>query len=355
MNIVTDVCYQYTESDDKSMIKRYGKEVDMRTINRDLDQIKETAKNARKRMDIYTKFGKQRDKCPMCGSMEARKFLKVYDKYQYLQCKNCGGLYLEEYPNIEEMYSSNDMVALTTEYIDNDIFYKRLNMISKPKVDFVMDICKENGLSIKFWLDVGCGGGEIPYYLIHELGIKAEGIETNPLEIQFARDKGITVYEKYVDIHETDQEINAIINRQDCVSIINMLEHVEEPAELIAFLHQKMEKDTVLVFEVPKHPALASFANMTSKDNIYRHITPPVHLQIFSIDAIQIMLENKFEVLATWEFGQGFNDLLHNAMILSEQDENQLYIDLQRCSNKIQKAIDECGYGDQIVVVAKKK
>lgn len=336
------------------MIKRYGKEVDMRTINRDLNKIKENAKNARKRLDIYTKFGGQRDRCPMCGSTQANHFLKIYDKYQYLQCQICGGLYLENYPSIEEMYSSNDVVALTTEYIDNDIFCKRVDMISKPKVDFVLDVCKENGIKVNTWLDIGCGGGEIPYYLTYELGISAKGIETNPLEIQFARDKGITIYEKYIDIHEQDQEINAIINKQDCISTINMLEHVEEPAGFIDFFYKNMKEEAVLVFEVPKHPALASFANMTSKDNIYRHITPPVHLQIFSIESINDMLKNKFEILATWEFGQGFNDLLHNAMILSGQEENQLYIDLQKCSNQIQKAIDECGYGDQVIVVAKR-
>ncbi len=336
------------------MIKKYGKEIDMRAINRDLNKIKQTAQNARKRLDIYTNFGGQREKCPMCGSTKSSLFLKIYNQYQYLQCIDCGGIYLEKYPNIEEMYSSNEITALSSEYVDNNIFDTRMNMISKPKVDFVLEVCKNNNFSINRWLDVGCGGGEIPYYLNSKLGIHAEGLETNPLEIKFVREKGITVHDKFINIHEKDKELDEIINHQDCISTINMLEHVEEPMEFINYFYHNMKDNAILVFEVPKHPALASFANMTSKDNIYRHITPPVHLQLFSIEAINIMLKNKFEILATWEFGQGFNDLLQNAMILSEQDENELYNDLQNNSNKIQKVIDECGYGDQIIIVAKK-
>ena len=57
---------------------------------------------------------------------------------------------------------------------------------------------------------------------------------------------------------------------------------------------------------------------------------------------------------AASDFAEVYVELLQNAMILSEQDENELYNDLQNNSNKIQKVIDECGYGDQIIIVAKK-
>lgn len=336
------------------MIKKYGKEIDMRKVNRNLENIKQTINNTRRRIDMYGNIETKRDHCPMCGCNKATPFFKVYDKFEYLQCEGCKGLYLINYPNIRTMYSNNDMNALTVEYIDESIFNERVNMISKPKVEFVLDVCRNESLSLKSWLDIGCGGGEIPYYLKKEVGIEAAGLETNPMEVEFVRNHGITVYEKYIDLDEEDTETSKIMGQYDCVSSIMMLEHVEEPEHLIDYYHHHMKENAILVIDVPKHPSLASFANMTSKDNIYRHITPPVHLQIFTIESIEHMFLNKFQILATWEFGQGFNDLLNNAIILSSQNETPLYSELQSCSNKVQKAIDECGYGDEIFVVAKR-
>lgn len=338
-----------------NMQQRYGKDVDMRSIKRDLENVKDSVIRVRKRLDRYNEICEKRKCCPMCGVDEGRIFITIYEKYRYYQCENCGGLYLAEYPSTEEMYSSYDMDALFDEYISDDIFAKRVEMISKPKVEWILEVCKDNSIRINSWLDIGCGGGEILYYLAENTSVKTTGLESNPLEVDFARNKGLNIYKCFIVPSENRKEITDIICENDCVSAINMLEHVENPVEFINYFYDNMKDNSILVFEVPKHPALASFANLTSKDNIYRHITAPVHLQIFSLDAINLMLEGKFEIIAMWEFGQGFNDLLHNAMILSGQEENELYIELQKHSNKIQKAIDESGFGDQIIVVAKKK
>lgn len=115
------------------------------------------------------------------------------------------------------------------------------------------------------------------------------------------------------------------------------------------------EGKNILTFEVPRHPSLASFANLTCDHAVYRHIVSPVHLQIFSEKSLDNLLGNKFNIIGKWEFGQGYTDLLNNAMILSNKEENSLYMDLMNLNNKIQPIFDESGYADQMLIVAQKK
>ena len=138
------------------------------------------------------------------------------------------------------------------------------------------------------------------------------------------------------------------------ISLINVLEHIKNPIGLVNDLYDRMHRGAMMVFEVPRHPSVASLANLTHHSIIYRHITPPVHLQIFSDKAINMILEGKFRLLGKWEFGQGFTDLINYAMISSDTHENELYDEVMKASNSIQFAIDKAGLADQILVIAQK-
>ncbi len=122
----------------------------------------------------------------------------------------------------------------------------------------------------------------------------------------------------YIDLKCENSQINRIINRNDVVSFFNVLEHMEDPKRFIDYIYNNMHDNAVMVFEVPRHPSIASFANMTYCNIIYRHITSPGHLQVFSEKSIAMLLQDKL------------NDL----------------------SNTIQPIFDEEGLADQILVVA---
>lgn len=166
--------------------------------------------------------------------------------------------------------------------------------------------------------------------------------------------KELDVYKKYIDVNNEAAEVTDLINSNDIVSLFNVLEHIEEPTKYVEYLYTRMKKGSYLIIEVPKHPSLGSFANLTSMDNIYRHIVPPIHLQIFSIKSLEILLGSKFEIVATWEFGQGFMDVINNAMIISETQPCDLYNMILDKSDSIQKTIDEAGLSDQILIIARK-
>ena len=279
-------------------------------------------------------------------------FVSVWGTYHYYQCRRCGAIFLHNLPDVKKLYVSSH-TANGTIYIDDSVYRQRVKMISEPKVKFVLEVCKNYAKEVVQWLDIGCGGGEILTYL-KGTGVKGIGIESDEDEVAFASSHELEVYNHYIDLAEEDQMTNDLIRSSDVVSCINVIEHIENPVEFVKYICDHMKTRGVFVFEVPRHPSMASFANQTCPDAAYRHIDPPIHLQIFSEDSLSYLLDERFEIIGKWEFGQGYTDLINNAMILSGLEESNLYIDLMNLSNRIQPIIDEAGFADQMLVVAQK-
>lgn len=167
--------------------------------------------------------------------------------------------------------------------------------------------------------------------------------------------KGLEVHNLFIDIEKENEKTRELLEESDIVSFFNVLEHMVNPKGFLDFIGKRMHPGAVLALEVPRHPSAASFANLTCKNQVYRHIDPPIHLQIFSGDSLGRLLEDQFEIQGKWLFGQGYSDLISNAMLLSGEQENELYHRLMDLSNTIQPVFDRNGLADQILLVARKR
>lgn len=254
-------------------------------------------------------------------------------------------------PDYQRMYQGNDKVNGDF-YIDEDIYNDRIDMIANPKIDWILNVCEQEKLNPQMWLDVGSGGGEI-IYALREKGIHGIGIESDLLEYSFSKGKGVDVRNLRVDFK--NEEVAALIHQADLISFFNVLEHVPDPQKFIDYIHDNMKSGTVLVCEVPRHPSLASYANVTGRDFSYRHIVPPIHLTVFSERGLEHILADRFIVLGKWCFGQGYVDVINNALLWSKEEKGKLYERVINISNEVQEVIDACGLADQVMVVVKKK
>ena len=337
------------------MLIKYGKPMQMRKISRNLGTIRNMIDEDRKRSEECYKEPMEGDapRCRICGGGYSDLFVSVWGKYHYYLCKTCGAVFLHNLPDIKKLYAS-DHTANGSFYIDESVYMQRVRLISEPKVRFVLEACEQAGCPVRQWLDIGCGGGEILTYL-KNTKIEAVGIESDPDEVRFASEHGLRVYHYYIDLTKEEKEINDLISTSDIISCINVIEHVEEPVRFVKYICDRMKAGSVFVFEVPRHPSLASFANQTCPNAVYRHIVPPIHLQVFSEKSLIYLLGEQLEIIGKWEFGQGYTDLINNAMILGGLEESELYVSLMNISNRIQPVIDEAGYADQMLVVARKK
>jgi len=333
-------------------LRKYGKEIDMRQINRDLDNIKKMKEDRKESSLKYlNKFNpNQKIMCPICKSPEYEHYVNIYG-YQYCECQHCKSIFLANLPNTEKMYQGSEDVTVE-HYVNKDIFNKRKELISKPKLDFVLE-CLENK-TIDTWVDIGCATGELLSY-VKDMGIEAIGIESDEREVKFAREFcGLNIIEGYVDSKNPNSKIINAVNKASIISFINVLEHIPTPIDFIEDLYKYSNDECILVFEVPRHPSLASFSNLVSHDAVYRHMVPPQHLQIFTEKGIEELLKDKFKVISTWGFGQGFFDLMTESAINGNLDNTELYNQLIDKSNEIQKVIDEVGFSDTMIFICEK-
>lgn len=336
------------------MVTKYGKPVQMRQINRNLDGIKKMIDSAHQKSDecYVPPVEGSAPRCRICGSENAELFVSIWGKYHYYECEKCGSVFLYNLPDVKKLYTGHE-TATGTLYTNDAVFEQRVNMISAPKVHFVLDTCEESKIPVSQWLDIGCGGGEILRYL-QTTNIRAIGIESDENEINWAIKKGLNVIKHYIDIEDDNAEINKLIRGSDVVSAFNVIEHIADPIPFVKYIIHNMKPGAVFAFEVPRHPSVASFGNMTCNYAVYRHMVSPIHLQIFSDKSLEHLLGDECEIIGKWDFGQGYTDLLNNAMLLSGRQECSLYVDLLNLGNKIQPIIDEVGFADQMLVVAQK-
>lgn len=141
---------------------KYGKKIDMRSLNRDLNNIREMKQNRKeaslKNLNEYDSEGSYF--CPICESEDYKFYVNIYG-YQYCECQKCKSIFLANLPNVEELYLGKEEVAVE-HYIDKEIFDKRKKLIANPKLDFVLDVLTKyygENFKIKSWLDIGCAGG----------------------------------------------------------------------------------------------------------------------------------------------------------------------------------------------------
>ena len=329
----------------------------MRLLNRDLDNIREMRQNRKNSALLnLNEFDSNKEyNCPICGFKEYSFYVNIYG-YQYCECKKCKSIFLANLPNAEELYSGKEEVEVG-HYIDKEIFDKRKELISKPKLNFVFDCINdyfESNFKIDTWLDIGCATGELLSF-VKDMGIKTIGIESDFREIEFARNIcGLDIIEGYIDSKNPNDEIIEAIHNASIISFFNVLEHIPNPIDFINDIYHFSNKSSILVFEVPRHPSLASFSNLVSHDAVYRHMVPPQHLQIFTEKGVDEILKDKFEIIGRWGFGQGFFDILTECAINANLENLELYNQLIDKSNSIQKTIDEVGFSDTMIYVCKR-
>ena len=211
------------------MFSKYGKNIDMRLLNRNLDNIRNMRLNRRdSALKNLNEFNPNDDfSCPICESKKYELYVNIYG-YQYCECQGCKSIFLANLPNAEELYVGNDDVPVE-HYVDEEIFNKRKEIISKPKLDFVVDslenIFTDFDISkIKSWLDIGCATGELLSF-VKDMGIDAIGIESDFREVKFARDVcGLEIIEGYVDSNNPNEDIINAVNNSSCFWYLKYLD-----------------------------------------------------------------------------------------------------------------------------------
>ncbi|MEQ1543923.1 methyltransferase domain-containing protein [Methyloglobulus sp.] len=106
-------------------------------------------------------------------------------------------------------------------------------------------------------LDVGTGGGEFAY-LLKSLGHDVSGIEPNKGYAEFSRQEyGLNIQVGFIqDIQQPDESF-------ELITIWHVLEHTENPCDVLTKLHALLKPQGILVVEVPTIEAICQSPKST--------------------------------------------------------------------------------------------
>ncbi len=247
--------------------------------------------------------------CPVCGQAAYEK-LGIRGNREYsgadpkaephmvtnvARCKNCGFIYtnpmirgvehleLEHYRNAEAYQSSR---------IDD------VSGMFRSRVDVLKKIKPAGDL-----LDVGAGKGEFLSEAI-KAGFTGEGVEPSGVFCEFARKNyGVTMHQGLLG--QTDSVDG---KTYDLISLLHVLEHVDDPNSLMETFKNYLKKDGVLFIEVPNTES--TFLKII--DRYYKMkglnwssrlspLHPPFHKYGYNPRSLRYILESHgFEVLKMW-------------------------------------------------------
>jgi len=173
--------------------------------------------------------------CRICGNRNKSTYL-VARGYQIVQCEACGLWYVNPQPNPQELSQ------FYANYDDGDQWRAREKGFNEGVRKSILRIVQNGKL-----LDVGCGSGDF-LVCMREAGFKVRGIEPSETGGAYARGTlGIEVFSGMVEhyLAAPDRE------NFDVVTLLNVLEHLTNPREMLLQLRNLMEANALLVVVVP--------------------------------------------------------------------------------------------------------
>ncbi|MDW3217522.1 MAG: class I SAM-dependent methyltransferase [Acidimicrobiales bacterium] len=139
-------------------------------------------------------------------------------------------------------------------------------------------------------LDVGAGNGYFVKLAAEEYGLAATGIEISEASAAFARDHlGVDLLVE--DLAEHDETY-------DVVTAFSVLEHVEDPAAMLASLIARVRPGGLLVLATPNP---ACIQRRVKGEKRWSMICPPHHLNIFSRTGLERMVSAAGLEPLSWE------------------------------------------------------
>mgnify|MGYP006274083589 CR=1 FL=1 len=329
----------------------HGKPVDPREFkHRDLSNLRERldakrtrAREFRDRADIEV------EECYVCGAAESEVVREMFG-YEYAQCANCSHVYqTRRLPKdvLDEYYETDaDFASI---YTDRDQIEYRLEHITKPKLDFVLErIDAEEGR----WLDVGCGVGASIQYL------ESQGWDAVGLEIS---DECVAVADDVLGVELEQRPIDEYAERNpdetfDVVTFFGYLEMVPHAMRDLRLARDLLEPDGRVGLGVMNADSMSSMVHRAIPERAVRHSIPPVGLQQFTRESVAEAFDRAgFAPEAAWFFGLDFYELLtHLCLELDGFQESDLYEFLMENLNDFQQVVDDETESDYMLFVGER-
>ncbi|MCZ3367520.1 MULTISPECIES: class I SAM-dependent methyltransferase [Methanobacterium] len=242
--------------------------------------------------------------CDLCQSKEVeflfsnedRMFPEMEGSFNLLKCKECGLIFVYPQPSFNiltnhypDNYSVFDegkikhfrkvftLIEMLYQYCnvrsDQSIFFRLINLLLVPFSPMFRTISLvENGN----FLDVGCGIGYFPLVMKY-LGMNAYGVEPGKIDRELSEQYNLDI--------TTGTLLEAKYNDNffDLITLNHVLEHVDNPSEIMKELHRILKPNGFLVIATPISDSLA----FKIFGKYWAQLDSPRHLFLFSTSVLK--------------------------------------------------------------------
>jgi SAM-dependent methyltransferase len=204
--------------------------------------------------------------CPACGELSAKK-IGVLQDFEMVRCNDCGTVFTSVLPSSQE------------EAEDYSAYYHEGNLVVP---DFVAE--RLDQLVSGFdryrrrnrWLDVGCGAGTL-LRAAGNRGWDAVGTEVSAGAVDAGRSQGLDV--RLGELADLGLDPAGF----DVVSLVEVLEHVPEPRDLLSAAAGLVRPGGVLYVTTPHGRGISARLLGTR----WSVMAPPEHLQLLSAEGLR--------------------------------------------------------------------
>ena len=227
-----------------------------------------------------------------------------------INCKLCGKameihfrangylLYRCAYCSFEQFIINGrfDRVIYKSRYFESNKYKDKvsLDLENKRRFSLLKKYVKDGGKVA----DYGCGSGEFVEYAGQKYEMYGFDISSDAIAIAKKR---FPIYKKNFFILE---DFKKGILKFDAICLWDVIEHIEDPNELIKLLKKRMNNDGIMILSTPDIGAL--FAKIAKAK--WPFMTPPEHLCFFSKKSVRYFAEkNGFEICERYVRGKWAN------------------------------------------------
>ena len=247
------------------------------------------------------------ENCPICArpADQTNRVLNIYGATftTCQQCFHCYALYKPTDAFLADFYKTSS--AYQSTYADKNTQKQRLEWISRPKAQYILDQYKKRyGRLPKKVVDVGAGSGHFVYQL-RSMGIDCDGIEISESGIAFARE----VFA--VDLKNADFLKDAEKFKCDVVTFWGLIEHVSRPTVMLEAGRRALGAQGMVVAEVPRFESFSTAVHRAFPDSVIRHLDPMDHNQCFSDSSLATaFVLSGLDISSAWYFGMDAYEFL---------------------------------------------
>ena len=310
------------------MIERYGKlSAPLLLLKKDF--ISNNDLILKKSVEINKIYSTQakRKNCKNCNSVLSDTVGFVKQNIQYIVCDLCGHLNGENQDSDEfcnAIYADDGGKSYAKNYTPKGKgdYEKRVNDIYLPKAEFLLDSLRTFGESIDNIriVDLGAGSGYFVNSLTQLGVIDSNGFEVSETQVAMGNKM---MGEDRLKTHSIDQTaVIANTIKADVVSMIGVLEHLQNSREILKALHDN-NSVRYLYISVPLFSPTVFF-EMVFPELMQRQLSAG-HTHLYTESSLNWMADEfGMKKIAAWWFGSDMIDLYRNVVVqIGKQPETE--------------------------------